>query len=283
MSDDFEHHDIELSDVRLHVVTRGAGDPMVLLHGWPETWFEWRTVMPVLAERFHVIAPDMRGLGDSSKPAAGYDAQTVAGDIAELIAHLDVGPCHVVGHDWGGPVAFALAAWNPDLVRTLTIVDVGIPGIGPDFSQGGRRWHHQVHMTPDRPEILIAARARDYYGWFARTFGARPDAVDPAAVDEYLRTYATPDGIRCGLAYYRTLPDDIAANKAFAESGRLTMPVLALGGTGGRGRGMEVIEAMRTIADVVEGGVVEDCGHWMPEEQPDELIARLTAFIDAHG
>ncbi len=280
---DLEHHDIDLSQVRLHVVTCGAGDPIVLLHGWPQTWYEWRPVLPALSQRYRVIAPDMRGLGDSSKPAIGYDKQTVAGDIRELIDHLGAGACHVVGHDWGGPVAFALAAGHPDRVRTLTIVDVALPGLGPYFSQGGRRWHHQFHMTPDLPETLIAGRERDYYGWFYRTFGARPDAIDATAVDEYLRTYATPDGVRCGLAYYRAIPDDVAANRAFAETGRLAMPVLALGGAGGRGRGNEVIECMRTNADVVDGGVIEDCGHWVPEEQPAEFVARLTAFLDVHG
>lgn len=280
---ELEHRDVQLSGVRLHVVTCGSGDPLVLLHGWPQTWYEWRPVMPALSRKYRVIAPDMRGLGDSSKPTTGYDKKTVSGDIAELIGHLGVSPCHVVGHDWGGPVAFALAAGRAELVRTLTIVDVGIPGLGPGFSQGGRRWHHQFHMTPELPETLITGRERDYYGWFYRTFGARPDAIDAAAVDEYLRTYATADGIRCGLAYYRAIPDDVAANRAFAETGRLAMPVLALGGTGGRGRGTEVIDCMRTIADVVEGGVIEDCGHWVPEEQPEEFVARLSAFLDAHG
>jgi pimeloyl-ACP methyl ester carboxylesterase len=283
VSGTFAHQDVKLADVRLHVVTCGTGDPLILLHGWPQTWYEWRGVMPALAERFHVVAPDMRGLGDSSKPQSGYDKATVAGDIAQLIEHLDLGPCNVVGHDWGGPVAFALAANRADLVRTLTIVDVGIPGIGPDFSQGGRRWHHQFHMTPDLPETLIAGRERDYYGWFYRTFGARPDAIAEADVDEYLRTYGTPEGIRCGLAYYRALPDDIATNQAFAETGRLAMPVLALGGSGGRGRGMQVVDCMRAVSDTVEGGVIEDCGHWVAEEQPDEFVARLTAFLDTYG
>jgi pimeloyl-ACP methyl ester carboxylesterase len=239
--------------------------------------------MPLLADAYRVIAPDMRGLGDSSGPTGGYDKKTVAADIGELIGQLELGPCHVVGHDWGGPVAFALAAWSPERVRTLSMLDVTAPGIGPDLSQGGRRWHHQFHMTPELPETLMTGREREYYGWFYRTFAARPDAIDEAAIDEYLRSYATPEGIRRGLAYYRAIPDDIADNRAFAETGRLSMPVLALGGASSRGRGREPLDSLAAIADLVEGGAIEDCGHFLPEEQPEVLARRLLAFFAKHG
>ena len=279
MSEEFEQRQVELSEVSLHTVACGAGDPLVLLHGWPQTWYEWRQVMPTLGRKYRVVAPDMRGLGDSSRPAAGYDKKTVAGDIAELIARLELGPVHLVGHDWGGPVAFALAMAAPDLVRSLTIVDVAIPGIGPHFSQGGRRWHHQFHMTPELPETLISGREREYYGWFYRNFGARPEAVDDEAVAEYLRNYATPEGLRAGLAYYRAIPQDIENNQALAAAGRLAMPVLTLSGAGGRGRGPEVGDCLRSVADEVTEHVFEDCGHWLPEEKPEEFCARLLEFL----
>ena len=151
----FEHHYAEVGEVMLHYVTLGSGPPVVLLHGWPQTWYEWRLVMPRLAERFTVIAPDLRGLGDSSRPLTGYDKRTVANDVWRLVTEtLGHRTFHLVGHDWGGPTAYALAATHPEAVTKLAIVDVVIPGDGGDFSQGGRRWHHQFHITPDLPEAL---------------------------------------------------------------------------------------------------------------------------------
>ena len=114
MTTDFEHFSAQLSEVRLHYVKAGSGDPLVLLHGWPETWYQWREVIPALAERYTVIAPDMRGLGDSSKPVTGYDKRRVAADIHELVRHLGFERIFLVGHDWGGPVAYAYACAHRD-------------------------------------------------------------------------------------------------------------------------------------------------------------------------
>jgi pimeloyl-ACP methyl ester carboxylesterase len=149
----------EVGEVMLHYVTAGEGPPVVLLHGWPQTWWEWRRVMPALAQRYTVIAPDLRGLGDSSRPAGGYEKKSVADDIWQLVnGVLGHETFFLVGHDWGGPTAYALAAAHPEAVRRLVILDVVIPGCGGDFSQGGRRWHHQFHITPDLPEALTAGR-----------------------------------------------------------------------------------------------------------------------------
>ena len=133
---------------------------------------------------------------------------------------------------------------------------------------------HRTFVTPiDREDILaLAGRLDDVL-----------DAIDEAAIDEYLRSYATPEGIRRGLAYYRAIPDDIADNRAFAETGRLSMPVLALGGASSRGRGREPLDSLAAIADLVEGGAIEDCGHFLPEEQPEVLARRLLAFFAKHG
>jgi pimeloyl-ACP methyl ester carboxylesterase len=280
---ELEHFYVRLSHATLHYVAAGAGPAVVLLHGWPQSCHEWRRVIPLLADRYRVIAPDLRGLGDSSRPLEGYDKKTVAADVWELLAdHLRPAPFHLVGHDWGGPVAFALAAAHPGSVRTLTLLDVTVPGIGPDVSQGGRRWHHAFHMTPDLPEALIAGRERDYLGWFYREFSYVPDAITPADVDEYLRTYTQPGALRAGFAYYRNLPRDVTDNRALLGAGfRLRMPVLALGGgrTESRGRAREPEESLRLIADDVTGGVIPDSGHFIPEEQPHALAAALLAFF----
>lgn len=279
---DFTHHHADLGEVMLHYVTAGAGDPVVLLHGWPQTWYEWRHIIPALAERYTVIAPDLRGLGDSSRPAGDYPKRLLAEDVHRLVCErLGHKRCFVVGHDWGGPVAFAFAALHPEAVRRLTILDVVIPGDGGDgFSQGGRRWHHAFHQTLDLPEALIQGRERVYLSWFYRSFGHRPNVVSEADIDEYLRTYSQPGAMRAGLAFYRALPLDAAHNRELlAARGKLAMPVLALGGANSWGRRLETLESLRRVAADVRGGVIEDCGHWIPEEQPRALLDWLLPFL----
>ena len=277
-----EHRSLQLSRVTLHVVLAGsnAGEPVVLLHGWPQTWHEWRKVMPLLADRYRLVLPDLPGLGDSSRPPT-YDKKSIAQDLREMCEQLGLGRFHLVGHDWGGPSAFALACAMPAQVKTLAILDVTIPGIGPDISQGGRRWHHAFHMTPELPEALVAGREREYLGWFYREFCWQQGAITPADVDEYVRCYARPGAMRSGFEYYRALPQDKADNAALLESGfRLKMPVLAVGGasTEARGRAAEPLASLREIADDVRGGAIADCGHFIPEEQPERL-ARDLGFL----
>ena len=255
--------------------------PVVLLHGWPQTWHEWRKLIPLLADRYRVVAPDLPGLGESSPPAS-YDKKSIGCDLAEMCERLRLERLHLVGHDWGGPCAFALACAAPRSVRTLTILDVTIPGIGPDISQGGRRWHHAFHMTPELPEALIAGREREYLGWFYREFCWQRDAITPADIDAYLRCYAKPGAMRSGFEYYRALPQDKEDNSALLDSGfRLQMPVLALGGarTEARGRGEEPLESLRAIASDVRGGAIAECGHFIPEEQPKLLAEHLSRFF----
>jgi pimeloyl-ACP methyl ester carboxylesterase len=248
---------------------------VVLLHGWPQTGHEWRKIVPLLADRYRVIVPDLPGLGASAPPPS-YDKKTIARILGERFNQLE--PFHLVGHDWGGPTAFALACLAPEKIRTLAILDVTIPGIGPDISQGGRRWHHAFHMTPELPEALVAGREREYLGWFYREFCWQRGAITPADVDEYLRSYARPGAMRSGFEYYRALPQDKADNQALHEAGfRLPMPVLALGGARieARGRGEEPLESLRAIASNVSGGAIAECGHFIPEEQPAVLAEHL--------
>ena len=281
------HHFAEIGEVMLHYVTAGSGPPIVLLHGWPQTWYEWRHVIPQLAERYTVVAPDLRGLGDSSRPLSGYDKKTVSNDIWRLVSEkLGYSSFHLVGHDWGGPTAFALAAAHPEAIETLTIVDVVIPGDGGDFSEGGRRWHHQFHMTPDLPEALITGRERTYLQWFYQTFAYKPDAIDDDALDEFVRTYSQPGALRAGFNFYRAIGRDAADNAALLKTGfKLPMPVLAVGGgvsyPHARGRGTSVEESLRRVANNVRGEVIPECGHFVPEEQPERLTELLLDFLNA--
>ncbi|SEL47156.1 Pimeloyl-ACP methyl ester carboxylesterase [Roseovarius azorensis] len=280
-SEVLKHGYAELDEVFMHYVEVGNGPHLLLVHGWPQTWYEWRHVIPALSRHYHVIAPDLRGMGDSSRPVTGYDKRTLAGDLWQLMHdHFKVEEFHLVGHDWGGPTAFALAAAHPGAVLRLAILDVVIPGDGAEgFSQGGRRWHHAFHMTADLPEALIQGREKIYLSWFYRNFAHRPDAVGPADLAEYLRTYEQPGAMRAGLELYRTLPQDIADNRDRIAQGKLPMPVLGIGGAKAFGRGAEVGESLRRVADQVEAEIVPDCGHFIPEEAPDFLAKRLLRFF----
>ena len=276
-----KHHYAELEEVRMHYVTAGDGEPVVLLHGWPQTWYEWLPVMHLMADRYSLIAPDLRGLGATSRPSAGYDKNTIANDVWQLLKHtLGLNKFALVGHDWGGPVAFALAAAHPDTVTHLAVVDVAIPGDGgANISQGGRRWHHAFHQTSGLPEALISGREDIYLGWFYENYGATKNAISDTVVAEYLRAYREPGALHAGFEYYRNIPTDIANNEAILAKGLLPMPVLALGGAEGWGRGEEVLESCRRVATNVRGGVIANAGHWVPEEQPEVLVAELIDFF----
>ena len=275
----FEHHTTAIEGVRLHYVTAGRGEPVVLMHGWPQTWYEWRRIIPALAEKYTVIAPDLRGLGDSSKPPGGYDKRTVANDIYLLVRKLGFERIHLVGHDWGGPTAYAYAAAHPADVRKLVILDVSIPNEAwekfPMFNRRGT-WHLTFHGVRDLPEAIIEGRERTYLSWFYRSAAYNPGAITEPEIDEYVRCYSAPGGLRAGFEYYRAIPTDIEHNKENAKS-RLKMPVLALGGD--RGFGQAPLRSMRELADDVRGGVIENCGHWIVEEQPAYLTTQLLTFF----
>jgi pimeloyl-ACP methyl ester carboxylesterase len=274
-------HFADLDGVTLHYRRAGQGTPVVLLHGIPQTSHEWRYVMPRLAETYTVIAPDLRGLGDSTRPPGVYDKKTLGADIAALVTdHLGFERFHIVGHDWGGPVAFAVAARHPDAVRTLTILDVVIPGDGGDFSQGGRRWHHAFFRTLDLPEQLCFGREEMVINWLFENYGYRASCISDEDRAEFLRTYKKPGAFRALLEIYRALPQDAEDNRnILSRDGKLKMPVLALGGDKSFGRGMECIESLRRVAENVRGGLVKDCGHWIAEEQPDFLVEQLLGFF----
>jgi pimeloyl-ACP methyl ester carboxylesterase len=264
------HHFADLGEVRLHYVTAGAGEPVVLLHGWPQTWFMWRDVIPLLAADYRLIVPDMRGLGDSSRPEGGYDKMTVARDIAALMTSLGHEHFRVVAHDWGGPVAFCLAAQFPDRVLAMAIFDAPVLGDGGPIEHHNR-WHFGFHAIPGLPEALTDGREDLYLRFFYRLAGARPDAISEEAQAEYVRAYSQPGAMTAGFNYYRAVPQDIAAITAWRTGGgRLAMPILAYGGDPAtRGRGLTAMESWARVASTVTGGVAEGCGHWIPEERPD--------------
>ncbi|WP_049914145.1 alpha/beta fold hydrolase [Haloterrigena salina] len=275
--DDLEHGLARVNGVKLHYVTAGEGPPLVLLHGWPQTWYEWRAVIPALADDYTVIAPDLRGMGDSETPAAGYDKDTVATDVRELVAHLGFGddPIALVGHDWGMATAYAYAAQYRGEVGALCVLDAGLPGVREEEKR--RLWHTRFHSVPDLPERLVAGRERLYLSWFYKQGAYDPSAIDTDARDEYVRCYSQPGGLRGGFEYYRAYDEDAENNDAHAED-PLETPVLALGGATSF-RELPIAD-MNAVTTDVDGEVVDRAGHWIPEERPEYFVERLTGFLE---
>ncbi len=282
----FEHGFQTVDGIRLHYVSGGKadGDVVVLLAGFPESWFAWRRVMPLLGATFRVIAPDLPGQGDSDRPADGYDTQTLAIRVHGLINQLGITRYSLVGHDVGAWVAYPYAAMFGGEVRHLALLDAGIPGITlPDAlptapDRAWRTWHFAFHAIPDLPESLIVGREREYLDWFLRRKTANPEAFSDAELGEYLRIFKKDGGLRAGLAYYRAAGVSAQQNRDLAAKGKLQMPLLALGSD--QGSIADMASPLRAFGDDVRGGVVPFCGHFLPEEQPEAVARELLSFFD---
>jgi pimeloyl-ACP methyl ester carboxylesterase len=277
----FSHHMASVNGIQLHYVIGGHGHPIVLLHGWPQTWYEWRHVMPALAKNHTVIVPDLRGLGDSSKPLTGYDSKTTAEDIHQLVSQLGFKQIFLVGHDVGAQTAYSYAAAHPNNVSKLVIMDFTFPGYMPPPGSTGR-WWVSFHQTPDIPEALVQGKEKEYLSWFYKGLAYNPSAITQADIDEFVSHYSAPGGMRAGFEYYRAFPQDAKDNKELAATAKLTMPVLVLSGDiypalGGDLPGSSTLNSIQALAlsTNVHGIIVPLSGHWIPEEQPQFVIKQL--------
>jgi pimeloyl-ACP methyl ester carboxylesterase len=278
----FSHHTASVNGIQMHYVIGGQGDPVVLLHGWPETWYAWRHVMPDLAKNYTVIAPDLRGLGDSSKPTTGYDGKTTAEDIYQLVSQLGFDKIFLVAHDVAVQTGYSYAAAHPNNVSKLVLMEFAFPGFLPPGFEG-IVWWFGFHQTPDIPEALTAGKEREYLSWFYRGLAYNPKAITEADIDEFVRKYSAPGGMRAGFEYYRAFPIDAEQNKELSET-KLQMPVLVLGGdiypaVGGDLPGNFALSSTQALAANVTGVTVPLSGHWIPEEQPEFVVEQLANFF----
>jgi pimeloyl-ACP methyl ester carboxylesterase len=272
------HHNAEVNGVDYHYVQSGSGPAVVLLHGWPVTWQHWLPIIPKLAERYTVIAPDLRGLGLTEKTEAGYDKRTVSQDVYALIRHLGHGRAYVVGHDLGGMVAFALAHEHPDVVQKLVILDAPLPGLGIWEQSMRRLWHLGFHQVPDLPETLVSKDVGAYLRYFFTFNVYDRSTLNEDEIEEYIRAYSQPGALRAGFAYYQAMSQDIKDNEGYARN-KLKMPVLALGGALTMRDG--TLRQLEPIAENIQGGIFERSAHWFATEQPNELASRLLTFFAA--
>jgi pimeloyl-ACP methyl ester carboxylesterase len=277
---EFRSRHAQVNGTRLHYVTGGQGEPVVLLPAWPETWWEYRGIMPLLAQRYRVLAVDVRGMGGSGRPPGGYDKKTMARDVYELVRALGYEQVNVAGHDIGSMVAFSFAANHRATVRKLALLDV----IHPDESRyemrlirrpgtGFNMWWWAFNQVEGLPEQLLAGRACYLIDWLYRSSLIRPEAISERDRAIYARAYDTPEAIRATNGWYRAFHTDIADMNTYEP---LTMPVLGLVSPVNSAGFADALAARATDVQVVQ---VAPSSHWIPEEQPEQVAQLLTDFF----
>lgn len=272
-----ELHSIATNGIEANVATAGGGPALVLLHGFPHTWELWREIIGPLSARFRVIAPDLRGFGASTRAADGYDAGTLADDLAGILDALGVPDAAVAGIDAGAPVAALFALRAPARVRRLVVMESmlgSLPG-AEEFLASGPPWWFGFHAVPGLAEAVLAGHEAEYIDWFLAA-GTRGRGVRPEIRDAFAAAYAAPDALRCAFSYYRALPVSAAQLAEAVGRGRLTMPTLAIGA---HPVGDTTARQLRPIADDLVAHTIPGCGHIIPLDRPQELLDLLLPFL----
>lgn len=283
MMEGFARSFVRANGVRLHVWTAGSGPAVVLVHGYPQSAIMWRKIAPTLARTHSVVVPDLRGYGESDKPRDGYDKKTMARDIHELMRALGHERYAVVGHDRGARVSHRLALDHPAAVTKLCLLDI-VP-THTLFSRTGRElaaayWHWFFFQVPDLPEIMIEATLEPFLRAMFRALSSVAGAIEEEAIQEYLRVFRLPGTIRATLDDYRA-----AATRDFDDdeadlARRVTCPTLAIWGEFGKMHTLfDVLATWKEKATDVRGHPVP-CGHFIPEEAPERLLADLRGFLE---
>jgi len=275
----FTEKSADVDGFRMNYKIGGSGPLVILLHGYAETSHMWLPLLPYLQSSHTVIAPDLRGFGDSARPAGGYDKKTMAQDVHTLVHQLGYDqPAIVVGHDIGLMVAYAYAAQYPSEVNKLVLMDAFLPGIGDWKSVWLMKdlWH--FHFYGETPLALVKGRERIYFEHFWNDFAAdRTKSVPEADREFYAAEYAKDDGMRAGFEVFRNFEQDAKDFAGFSDT-KLEMPVFVL--TGEKASGTVLIDQAKLVANNVKGIIVKGSGHWLMEEAPGQVIPELVSFIN---
>jgi pimeloyl-ACP methyl ester carboxylesterase len=266
-----------VNGLKLHYFAAGQGEPIVLLHGYAENSHMWRPLIAELAKTNSVIAPDLRGFGQSDKPPGGYDKKTMAQDIHALAVSLGYKRVRLAGHDIGLMVAYAYAAQFPTEIERVVLMDAFLPGVGDWTKVWLLRdlWH--FHFYGETPLKLVDGRERIYFEHFWNDFAANPAKSVPERDRQiYAEAYGQPGAMRAGFEVFRAFEQDSKDFAEFAKT-KLTMPMLVLSGE--KAGGQFLIDQGRMVDDKVEGVIVKGSGHWLMEEAPDQVIPKLVEFL----
>lgn len=275
------HHRVQVDGTTLHYVAAGtSGSPILLVHGFPETWWTFRKLIPLLAACHRVFAVDLRGFGESGNAPGDYDSKTSAEDLHLLIGQLDVGPVHLTGQDISGATVFRLATVYPEDVLSLTAIEMGLAGFGlemlADITHGGA-WHIGILAASGIPEMLLAGREREFLGRYAfPAMCATPGAITDADIDEFVRTYSRPDGWRGAVGLYKSMLQEGLDIIALADAPGLTAPVLAVGAGGGQFTFDTMSRAAKTKVSSIS---LDGVGHYAAMEAPDKLAQAILEFV----
>jgi len=266
-----EHRFAEVNDIRLHYVIAGSGRPLLLMHGFPQTWYEWRAIIPRLAEHYTVIAPDYRGAGDSGRTHAGYEKFNVADDLRQLVRQLGFEKVGLVGHDMGAMVVYAYAAQYESEVCGLVLMDAPVPGTKAlqAVRASPRAWHTNFHAVRDLAEFLVAGREQEYISHFFKSRFTLPGAVPDEDIERYVKAYSTPGAIRAAFEMYRAWEQD-AIDNAPHLARKLDIPVMVMGAE----MSVSGPTLREMTGDIAKNGVyreVAKSGHWLCEQNPDQV------------
>lgn len=277
-------YSVKANGIRQHIVEAGEGPPVILLHGFPETGYAWRFQIPVLAERYRVIVPDLRGYGETEKPSTGYDKRNMALDIRELMRELDVPKIVLVGHDRGARVATRFAKDFPDLLDRLVVMDnvpTRIVAREMDAKIAKAYWFFMFHLVPDLPEALIAGREHIWLRHFFSDWCYDPQAITGEAFDTYVRAYQAPGAVRGAMSDYRANASDTAQDQEDADT-KISVPTMSLWGANfpAVAELFDMPKVWAEMADHLEAHAISHCGHLPHEEQPDEVNRLLLKFLE---
>lgn len=270
-----------VNGITLHYVRGGEGPPLILIHGFPQDWFEYHAIMPQLAKQLTVIAVDLRGVGGSMSTQGGYDAANMAEDIYQLVSTLKLERVYIVGHDIGGMVAYAFVRRYPQIMRGAMILDQVIPGIeGWEEVQGSPAvWHMHFMQVPDLPEKLVIGRQADYVGYFLN-FGK----FTPSETAHFVQAYATPEKLRAAFEMYRAFPANVQFNQA--HRGPNEVPLFLAAGTGSPFAKLlpKIVEGLRASGLTrVETGLIPDSIHYVVADQPEAVANLIERYASPHS
>lgn len=277
------HHTATVNGLKMHFVEAGDGPPLLLLHGFPETWYAWRHQIPVLAKHFRVIAPDLRGYGSTAKPFSGYDKRTMATDIHELMLHLGIAKAHIVGHDRGARVATRFVKDFPDAVDRLVVMD-NIPTLVIYESMNSAiarpHWFFIFNNVPDLPEALISGREEVWLRFIFSTWTYNPELFSPEEIAVYTEAYSQPGALRGAFSDYRAGAEDVAQDKIDREH-LIEVPTLVLWGEDfeAGGKMWDFRDVWSKMARHPEFVSLAQCGHLPHEEQPAQVNEALLRFL----
>ena len=282
----FKSSTAEVNGTTLHYVVGGQGPALILIHGFPQNWSAFAKIMPGLASTFRVIAIDLRGVGGSTHTQGGYDMETMAEDVHQLAQKLELGRPYVVGNDFGGWVAYALARLHPDAVRGTMILDVPIIGVDPwdKIKANPALWHFGFHNAPgDLAEKLLAGREAIYIGYFLRSTAADPRATSDEDVERYARAYSSPGQMVAAMGMYRAFAKD----ERFGEErrGPLEVPITLVAGDKSFGallpemaKGLKAAGGRSVTVETISGS-----GHYPQDDKPAEVAALIERYASAGG